>query len=497
MKKAILWIDDFDTKSSADNIRIRGAQLSNCAPKRLWGIFEEKYKEQVEIKTSFLEGMKYIIDKHGEYDCVILDIDMRKNFQEVRIDESNDGTYWTKFFKYVNIEWEKVKEGAKIRYVVAKERSGKDKENKSIGNNEKYEPIESYIGEFGGFYLIILLLALGFPKDRIVIFSAYAGENDPKRISWEAKFENAAIHMPTCIVKPDPFDVNSKNTELNDFLDRKYNEDYYNVRYFLYKMYNLVEDRLDKDEDMTDSAIKVNNETPSCLFNSSCRQKEKKLKKQQIKELYDKVLLYFPYFESCQNVERIFASALKQFSEPFEADYDKTKVYELFRVMKLFRNWSAHNLFNPNSNLDRRMFKLLVWSETMLFVVKKKEDFYDSEGYIEKKWKECEKLFDLPKQAKEIEQICEKMEKEDWKMCKDEKTFPGNMIDVYDTIGRKQKPELLYKYILDAFMNVYIVENIEYIEKGCKSNYMIDPKLPEDGMIRELLGLAYDIYEYM
>lgn len=78
MKKVILWIEDFDNATNQARKKEGEANYYNNDELK---IFKDIYKEQVVLKKNFYDAMKYIIEKHGEYDCVILDINMKKNFE--------------------------------------------------------------------------------------------------------------------------------------------------------------------------------------------------------------------------------------------------------------------------------------------------------------------------------------------------------------------------------------------------------------------------------
>ena len=485
MRKTILWIDDFDTNSSKAT-RSRRKNNSSSDSDKLQ-IFNEKYRKQVEIKTTFFEGMRYIIEKHGEYDCVILDIDMNKNFQQIELDQDTDESkIWNKFFKYVKIEKRTKKEGLKTIYTYGK---------RDIS-------LESYIGKYAGFFLVILLIALGFPQDRIVIFSAFGNKNekDNRVERWEDKFVSASIHIPKIIDKEGAWNREGgtqPHIELNEFLNEKYNNEYYKTRFFVYELYNVVNEYLDNILSDDDYKGKYNP-----LFNYCCQRGDKKLGTEQIKNLYENSLFFFPCFEPHQGIEKNYFNALKQFSEPFEADYRTDRVKDnSFRVIKLFRNWSAHNLFDCNDCINAEIFKFLYYIESLLFMEQPcienpdNSNIYNySKAYIDEMWSHCKYLLGEAEvfTATKIDEICHRIEKDNWAICQKYNILPEKMVDIYDMIGRKDKVH--YTYLLDAFMNNFINKNIKYTNNGCETQYEFSQPITNEAMKKELFYLAYFLY---
>ena len=80
MKNNILWIEDFDNKSSR-NVRKRTKEETEEANRKLYeryrNLFKDVYKDVIEIKTTMYAGLKYIMEHYGDFDCVILDINMK------------------------------------------------------------------------------------------------------------------------------------------------------------------------------------------------------------------------------------------------------------------------------------------------------------------------------------------------------------------------------------------------------------------------------------
>ena len=95
MRRTILWIDDFDNHSS--HIRKRDGNKSDI--EKYFRIFAPAYRRQVVIKDRFYDALSYIFECYGEFDCVILDIDLNRNFGAI---DRDDGV-WKRFFSCISI----------------------------------------------------------------------------------------------------------------------------------------------------------------------------------------------------------------------------------------------------------------------------------------------------------------------------------------------------------------------------------------------------------
>lgn len=166
MKKAILWIEDFTEEQREARKPNNEGQFESEMIKTIFG---ETYRGQVELEKTLYAGVKHIIERHGDYDCVILDINMKNNLEYKR-DE-----VWEKFGEMVYLpkKWDE--------------------------KCEKRIPDIEVIGKNAGYYLTILLYSLGFPKDRIILFSAY--EDTLKAEKTRNLFMKAGFYPPQIIKK--------------------------------------------------------------------------------------------------------------------------------------------------------------------------------------------------------------------------------------------------------------------------------------------------------
>lgn len=466
MRKAILWIDDFDNNSSHAR---KKPGLNNEKKERQIKIFKEWYSDQVILKEKFYDGIKYIIEHHGEYDCVILDVDLNRNFGNINREDS----VWKKFYKYVNVREIIKKENGKILGYIGE------------------EPSEIHLSKYAGYYLVILLLMLGFPRERMIMFTAYGNKNsdDPRVKIWEEKFNSAGLQPPMLIDKG--VDWQSKiHVELNRELDMRYSSDnrYYQTRLLVLKMCNFVKMAYNNNKDGESYSIKQLKQLNE--FNSKIKENDKRLNPEQVMELYDNIANAFTINKPTEySLHKFLYQSLKQFSEPFEADYDPKESDSDYRVAKLFRNWSSHSRFNDNEEMLPDYFVFLFLLESVFFINKSNLEDVQFMKILRMSCVYDENI--------QVQNIVSKVELADWNTCKANdkyKQVPYNMIDVLHVLGNKKKTEyeIRYKDLWDAFIGSCCEKNIEYVEKSIQVKYSLK-ELSEVQMI--LIKYAYYLWD--
>lgn len=447
MKNNILWIEDFDNKSSR-NVRKRTKEETEEANRKSYeryrNLFKDVYKDVIEIKTTMYAGLKYIMEHYGEFDCVILDINMKKN---LKVNDSDE--VWKFLFKNINIA--------------------------------RKEDIDKEIGENAGFYIFLLLITLGFPRNRVLMFTAYGISNSKEGYNpvekWRKKCEKASMHIPKIIDKGDEFTDNIDGKEsvmINDELDRLYCKDgYYYTRLFLFKLYNIVKG--------------LENERYEPLFNKICINK-KKIDLDKVIDLINNVINFFPCVKVC-DLSNVFYNALKYFSEPFEADYIKKGGGRLkddtYRLMKIFRNWSSHNLFDSKSKLDDKLFRFFFFIEFLLF--SRNEDSSLEELNT------VSKIFFDSDIVVEDENLVKNIERRNWNICKEWEDIPKDMIYVYEKRGRNADVmEVIY--LLDIYFNCCVETNILYGDISFKAKYDLLDRYKNNSIDRDLFKHAIKLY---
>ena len=432
MKKCILWIDDFDIKSATRVRQKNKPQMEEGENKKHdkhIGLFDELYKDLIEVKTTMLDGLEYIKEHYGEFDCVILDINLNKNLQQINEEDIN----WKFLLDNINLD--------------------------------DIEDIEDEFRNYGGFYIVLLLIALGFPKDRIIMFTAFGSscsKYDYKPVEkWSEKFRKASMYCPHVIEKGNCFINNvdgKKHKEMNEYLKKLYKyDDYYYTRLFLYKLYNVI--FLLKKERTYDET--------NLLFNKICKNKSKRVGLNDVGELVNNVINFFQFIKPV-NTNNIFFNALKYFSEPFEADYNikNGKVEDdTYRLIKIFRNWSSHNLIKNRTDLKDDMFRFIFFIQCLLFTRCENDDI-------------CE-LLDISKEffSCDIEDInlVEYINDRNWRICEAWSDIPKDMIGVYERRGRICNNMKLI-YLFDIYLNCFIDSNIKYDKYSWHTEYSLSLK---------------------
>lgn len=455
MKKCILWIEDFDNKSST-KVRKKSQTEERKSEKydKYLRVYDELYKDLIEIKTTMLEGLEYIKKHYGEFDCVILDVNLNNNLQQIDKDDSN---------------WKFLIDNINLKYV---------------------EDIEAEFRKYGGFYIVLLLITLGFPKGRIIILTAYGGsydKDDYKPVKeWCEKFSMASIHIPHIIEKGNYFNDNvdgKKHKKLNEYLKKLYHDDaYYYTRLFLYKLYNII-------YKLNEVGVNDSFRNNDLLFNKICKNNNKRVKLSYVNDLINNAIDFFPFVKPV-NTDNIFFNTLKYFSEPFEADYNvkNGKVLDdTYRVIKTFRNWASHNLIEDKNKLKPDLFRLLFFVEFLLFT--------RSENCDTCELLDISKEFFLCEKEKNIN-IVDYIKDINWEICKKWDDVPKDMIGVYDRRGRiGNKMKLIY--LIYIYINCSIDINIVYANLSLYTEYAISDRY-KTGMNEILLKYAIELCdEYM
>ena len=435
MRRTILWIDDFDNHSS--HIRKRDGNKSDI--EKYFRIFAPAYRRQVVIKDRFYDALSYIFECYGEFDCVILDIDLNRNFGAI---DRDDGV-WKRFFSCISIP-EKLKEDEKRQtagYIL-------DEATGDITGKTTAEELSRN----AGFYLVILLLTLGFPKERIILFSAF-GDQDPRVIGWKKKFRQASLCPPRLVDKGVDWQ-NQEHQVLNARLDKLYDyekQGYYFLRKLLFDVSAVAEESYRKNG---------KDDSHTSLFNERVREKDKRLGKERVKELFDCLVSSFSVYRPADTQAASFLyQSMKQFSEPFEADFSPQHNDSEYRIVKLFRNWSSHAKFGEDQAMRQEDFMLLFLIESSLLLNRDQNG-----GQAPNSGQEFRKILaDIPFEKEDVGQICDVIYKNAWDICRRENEkqqklkelyIPYNMSDVLHKLGNKKTSEypMKYEYLWMAFI---------------------------------------------
>lgn len=313
MIKNILWVEDFDNNDS-------GVYDPDYYQNQVKKQFGEKYSERVDLhrKVYYVDEdndgneiirenlLQYIDDHIMDIDCVVLDINLKNGIPEN-----------VKVFNKMALLFEHG------RVVLPKSENSKNDYNMDE------------IKKKAGFYIYLYLWMQRFPCcDRIFIYTAYDKDNcfeETRKL-----FEESGITFPDYI---------SKNGDGEYICAKKIDEKalysgenvYYCVRNIVFSAIEEYKKILDPENGRGEDALKA--------FNDNM---QKKIKKDQLVDIFDGIKRIF-YQNPPSKQGNVYRSVLKSISEPFESKWKYPKADdELFtyqRIMKIFRNWSAHNKF--------------------------------------------------------------------------------------------------------------------------------------------------------
>jgi len=302
--KNILWIDDRDA-NDGDNTPLKW-MLRYCDPSTCM---------QIEQIDSFYDAVKKIVENHSKYDLVIFDINLAKGFGLISDDKKKE---IDKHFRDFH-----------------------------ISTDQGIDP------KIAGYYLFKLLLHVGYPLNRMLIFSAHSTKENAKE-----KLNGLIIDDRIFL---DKHDLNNKKKKLD--IENKFfaieKHDYYRVRRLVYQACNywiskLKDSEWEKDPynipfnkiyyDNQNDPIKADSfirmlELVKLLFPVSAPQENQKTNTSEQEKLY---------FKALQTVVSFHEESAKM---RCLNDYPKLKRYH--SCVRNFRNWSAHNRMEQKLSADK------------------------------------------------------------------------------------------------------------------------------------------------
>lgn len=286
--KNVLWIDDRDDNDAeSDELKwmLNFCELSDCM--------------QIEQVDLFRVAVDRIINNSSQYDLVIFDINLKNGFDEISEDEIQ------------NIEKQFSKFHIKFTYNDA---------------NHMY----------AGYYLFKLLLAVGYPLDRMLIFSGHTTKENAEEELKDIIFDKR-IYIPK--------EKGKLNIEDKFFVRGLH--DYYRIRRLVYQACNYwineLNGRLKNKADIPFNKLYYFNERS--LFPKSAISAERFI------DMLEHIQLLFP-ISAPQNSERLYFKVM-QTVVSFHEESAKIQLINEWNLKKYhscarnFRNWSAHNLMVP------------------------------------------------------------------------------------------------------------------------------------------------------
>lgn len=336
--KNILWIDDRDDNQASGELSEEAAGLNWM---RNW-LTDEEMSAQIEQVGLFKDAVKRITCDASRYDLVIFDINLKNGFEDHISDEEKE-------------QLEKTFESYHILF--------------NYNDTEK---------SLAGYLLYRLLLAVGYPLKRMLIFSGHESKEAAQNALNGILF-NKKNFLPK--------EKGKINTE-KYFDKEKYN--YYRIRRLVFQACSYwiskLENEMNEAKNIPFNKLYYSYDGSSVLKDA--------VSAGAFKDMLEYVKMLFPVAEP-QSPEKIYYKAMQTVSAFHEQSariqvFDRhSRLKQYHSCIRNFRNWSSHNLLS--SELDGERFALL-------FCIALRTYFdWDSERSLLKEddLTEYEKMYDL------------------------------------------------------------------------------------------------------
>jgi len=307
-----LWIEDFENSAKVTANDVFGSIFDDSY------FAEDKRKLKNELKQhgifielSFQNGLSFVRNHLNKIDYIILDIDLIAYSKTDEI--NNDVLQLLKTFQ----DYQEIADGTENEALLKKECDN--------------------LKEIAGFYLYTeLVVELGFPKKHI-LFCSNHGENT-KRIQEAFKF--AKIDLPKIREKSNP--------EVQNWVKERYENPYSRLRRGIIEGCKYVKNKY--------ANISIND----LPFNKTINKPDKKF-------TFDDIIDYINVLESFLPLQKptdenklykLFIRTLThewEAAEPKQLSNKRDEFYAFASIMKITRNWIAHNstaIFNHLNEQD-------------------------------------------------------------------------------------------------------------------------------------------------
>ena len=319
----ILWIDD-RSGHDAENNALKWMRRY-CK--------KEIICAQIDQVDSFFDAVDKIVQNSTQYDLVIFDINLENCFDGVVIDQAKRDRI-EKVFRDYHIG---LKEGGAVTF-------------EELGKRKK----------IAGYYLFRLLLSVGYPLSRMLIFSANSELNASENThilhpSSASDDTNAEAQRELDLIIDDRIRISKSDhpEKLQPEIERRFSgkNSYYQIRRMIFQAGAYWEAKLNS-LDFKDISFNK-------LYSLE-------IEKQSFLGILDHVKMMFPvkqpsnpksvYFRAMQIIASFHEESADIFNKNLLiSNYPKLRKYHL--CIRYFRNWSAHN--KTKSELDGDKFALL------------------------------------------------------------------------------------------------------------------------------------------
>lgn len=303
--KNILWIDDIDNKQASGYLSEEEARLNWM---KNW-LMKEDMCMQIEQVSLFREAVDRITTRSAQYDLVIFDINLKEGFDDI----------------------------------VAEDKKALEETFKNYHIPFKYEEVDK---KFAGYLLYRLLLAVGYPLKRMLIFSANVNEKTAKGRPDGIIFNNDNFVSKESV----KLDIEKKFFEPNT-------QGYYLIRRLVCQACSYWTDKLKEELNDNESIpfnklyyFNGNNHTQKAVTARSFIEML-----EHIQMLFHVAMPYAPdklYYKAMQTV-----AAFHEESAKIQTINSHPNLKRYHSCVRNFRNWSSHNLME--TKLSAQQFALL------------------------------------------------------------------------------------------------------------------------------------------
>ena len=220
----ILWVDDFDIRQP----RMVNVKVTDDMPDtekykdELEDYFPKKYHFRVNIYKFFLKLLLHLEDHFSQYNCAVLDINLKKGFEWIDEGDDEDEEENSNAKPLYNRPEDEEKEINLVIDILKKYNVKLKSEHAEDIKDGEYE--EFY--KNAGYYLYLYLLQRGMPAERICMLTGNCGANNISG-DWEKLFSNAGLYSPYVFDRQECKDEEDKNeTDFAKWLDGRYSNEY-------------------------------------------------------------------------------------------------------------------------------------------------------------------------------------------------------------------------------------------------------------------------------
>ena len=315
----ILWIDDMD--ESQGSLYNRNTKDRHQKQKidflKIWMPDSYLY---IDLIKDMSEAISIITENCSKYNLVIFDMDMNKGFKDHQKIREDFGKY----------------------HIMCTDE--KDKSDKDV------------MTKIAGVYLYLLLLTMGYPADRMIIYTGNLNEDLDKYLK---KYSNILVFNENIIIEKDQehkIDIETYYQEVNN----KTKNSYYRIRRLVQQGCHYWKNKL---EGIRSSAENEKNIPFNKLYFSGNNNNINRISTENFLELLDRVEMMFPVVPP-ENPDKVYYQAARILSEYHEnsADIKKLNNYEdlytFHLVCRSFRNWSSHNKFTK-AEMSAKIFAVI------------------------------------------------------------------------------------------------------------------------------------------